>query len=169
LTDRIGSQVDVTLLVNVWSRLTRVAITLSSASRMLIARSQRAWISLSLCVLSCITLSHRRTQMRWIDSAIRIWRRREAPQLVLFCGVWFTLWICSGSAGRGRWMDPHPSATPMLGIGHFSGAWGHSLFARSHIVLTGHSWQCISMCSMVSVVLQRRQACRSSYPGMWFQ
>src|SRR6267154_6441265 len=63
VTDRIGSQVDVTRLVKVWSCLTRVAITLSLVSLVLIARNQRAWISLSLCVLSCTTLSHLRTQL----------------------------------------------------------------------------------------------------------
>jgi hypothetical protein len=52
-------------------------------------------------------------------------------------------------------MDLHPSIMPKLGVGHYSDEWGHSLFARSQIVLTGHSWQFISMCSMVSVGLQR--------------
>ena len=72
-----------------------IAITLSSVSLELIAWNQRAWISLSLCVFSCITLLHLRTQIRCVDSAIRICRRREAPQLPPCLGVWFPLWVCS--------------------------------------------------------------------------
>jgi hypothetical protein len=109
---RAGSQVSFTRWRDSLSRLTLVAVILSSVSHALIALSHRLWISLSVCIRSSskstITLSHLRTHMRWVASESKIWRRCLAPRFGVRCAM-FSLplgssWFSSG----GSVMAPHP-------------------------------------------------------------
>src|SRR5713101_7724358 len=87
---RVGSQVSFSRWSDFSSRLTLVAIILSSMSRALIILSHRVWISSfvwmrsltspSSSSLTWMTLSHLRTHIRCMASDIRIWRRRSAPR-----------------------------------------------------------------------------------------
>ena len=104
---RVGSQVVCTCRRDFSSRLTLVAIILSSVSRALIAFNHLVWISLSTCMRSSLsssswssssdgmTLSHLRTHIRWAASDSRIWRRWLAPRFWVPRGMFPLSFGCS--------------------------------------------------------------------------
>lgn len=66
-------------------------------------------------------------------------------------------------------MLPHPSIIPRFISGQWMFVWGHNPFARSHIRLTTHSLQEISIWSIVSVLWHKGHWALSSNPGMLVQ
>ena len=88
-----------------------VAAILSSVSLQLITLNHLALASLLLCGLSCMTLSHLRTQIRWADSEISICRSLLAPLLPIgTCGGSPGLLVISSSGGPIKVL--HPRITP---------------------------------------------------------
>ena len=89
-----------------------VASILSSMSLLLIVCCQRLSISPSECILPRITLSHRRTQIVYADSVIKICSNLIAPWVFCFLRVSSFVWGRSGAV-----MLPAPSMIPIVRSG----------------------------------------------------
>ena len=89
-----------------------VASILSSMSLLFIARCHRLSISSSECTLPCITLSHRRTQIVYADSVIKICSNLTAPWVFGFLRVSSFVW-----GGSGAVRLPAPSMIPIVRSG----------------------------------------------------
>ena len=139
---RAGFYVTFTRLRWCLSHLTLVAMIWSSVSLKFIIWNHRFRILLIECVCSCMTLSQRRTQMRWRDSERRIWRSLEAPLwLWKRWGGGFSLWVPRWGGSRGTWMELQPSKVPRSSWGHRLAAYGQSSLASCQIVWVGFRWQ----------------------------
>jgi len=156
------SQVSTTSLVNPSFLLIIVAFILSVVSLSLIARSHLVLISLSVSIFSCITLSHLRTQMRYADSEMMIWRSQVGPWSVfrLCCGLFPSL-----SFGC-TFMQPHPRIIPRSISGQGVFRCGHRFCARRHISCV---FSCVRMWFIDSVVLHVVHISLSSLPGIGLQ
>ena len=144
---------------------TLVAINLSSVSLLFIAHCHLFRISSSLMFLSWMTRSHLMVQIKCADSVKIRWKRWVAPCFVMFC-CWLVL---SCQDGGSSLTLPHPSIIPRFISGQWMFVWGHNPFARSHIRLTTHSLQEISIWSIVSVLWHKGHWALSSNPGMLVQ
>ena len=144
-----ASQVFITKLVNLFSRLIFVAVILSLVSLVLITFLHLVLIIASMCCIPCITLSHLRTHIRCAASVIRIVANLPLP---FFLGLFrpFSFW------GLGPFLilfakHPLPRMSPRLSLGHSRRSVGQACSVRVHIILTASSQHLRSMCSMFSV------------------
>ena len=128
-----------------------VVVTLLMVSLLLIAQYHLALISPSVRSLSCITLSHLRTQIKYADSDRRIWKSWVGPWCVIFhCLHWLFLLTRSSR----RVMLPHPSIVPSIISGQGMFRCGHRVFASNQMSCVFLSLQCIRMWLIDSVSLQ---------------
>jgi len=93
-------------------------VILSSVSLAFMADRHLDLISLSVCLFSLITLSHRRTHSMWADSVVMICMRRVAPfelrtrlSRLACCSLWEAISL-------GEVIVPLPSIRPRLISGH---------------------------------------------------
>jgi len=109
-----GFHVFTTRFVNLFSCLIFVAIILLLVSLMLMAFLHLVLISLSVCCLSRITLSQRRTHIRWAASDIRIMASLDAP----FLSHCLRLFSISCLLLSLLFIHPHPRMSPKVILGH---------------------------------------------------
>jgi hypothetical protein len=122
------------------SLLIFVAIMQSQFNLSLMAHSHLALVSLFVCYLFHIILSHLNTHVRWAVSEIRICRSLEASLcLIGVCGwrgasLLFALCL-------GKLMHPAPIIMPRSILGHCSRLCGHvclAIFQAVGLVFAGH-------------------------------
>ena len=156
----VGSQVFTTRLVNPSSLFILVAVILSLVSLSLMLRSHRFLISFSFRYLSWITLSHRRTHMRYAAFDMSICRSWVGPWCVFFLSLCS---FCCSSLGI-AFMHPQPRMVPKCISGQGGDWWGHKSFANVHISCVVCFLHCVRMCLMSSVVLHVAQFSLSLSP-----
>ena len=146
----------ITRFVNLFSHLIFVAIILSLVSLVLMAFLHLVLISLSVCCLSRITLSQRRTHIRWAASDIRIMASLDAP----FLSHCLRLLSISYLSLSLLFIHPHSRMSPKVILGHSRCSLGQLCSVRVQIIRMGGSLHLVSMCSIVSVVLHILQHSR---------
>ena len=113
-----GDHVAFTRCLNFASLLILVVEILSSVSLALIAFSQHDLISPSVCCFPLITLSQRRTHIRWANSDIMICIRHVGPLVRRALLSWAVCCSSGWAISLGAIMLPHPSISPRLMFGH---------------------------------------------------
>ncbi len=155
-------QVASTSLMKGLSLFILVAVILSDVILVFIALIHCAFSSLSMCLPRWITLSHLRTQIKWLASDTRIWSNCVLPlDLVDILFHWssFCLWLPVSA------MDPIPRIVLIIMLGHVRLPYGHIFWASFHMTFLTSELQSVIMCCIVSTLLQMEHLALSSKLG----